>query len=350
MMSIPKISVIVPIYNAEKHLNRCVSSILSQTFVDLELLLIDDGSRDNSKKICDEYAEKDSRVRVFHKLNEGVSSARNLGLDNVHGEWIIFIDADDYWIEDTALKHLYDFAKTNDLDVARGEYISVDIDGNRIEIKDYTSKLTFERKLLSGNSFLKNVVCGEFFLVLCLIKRNAIVGLRFDENQFFLEDMKFYMQMLLRKQRCGYVQYYFYAYRKIAGSASRTFKIHNLKDSLGMCDFFWNMAETTDDGDLSKICRYYSVMMYCWSLQRLANSVSFAHFEDIASVLNLNELYKHTCQRSRHNDVKLNPKVKVILTLTPKYSTYLLKIRALIVHFCKICKNMVPILVFFYKY
>ena len=64
--------------------------------------------------------------------------------------------------------------------------------------------------------------------------------------------------MLLRKQRCGYVQYYFYAYRKIAGSASRTFKIHNLKDSLGMCDFFWNMAETTDDGDLSKICRYYS--------------------------------------------------------------------------------------------
>lgn len=110
------------------------------------------------------------------------------------------------------------------------------------------------------------------------------------------------------------------------------------------------MAETTDDGDLSKICRYYSVMMYYWSLQRLANSVSFAHFEDIASVLNLNELYKRTCQRSRHNDVKLNPKVKVILTLTPKYSTYLLKIRALIVHFCKICKNMVPILVFFYKY
>ena len=104
MMSIPKISVIVPIYNAEKHLNRCVSSILSQTFVDLELLLIDDGSRDNSKKICDEYAEKDSRDRVFHKLNEGVSSARNLGLDNVHGEWIIFIDADDYWIEDTALQ------------------------------------------------------------------------------------------------------------------------------------------------------------------------------------------------------------------------------------------------------
>ena len=95
----PKISVIVPVYKAEKYLHRCVDSILSQTFTDFDLILVDDGSPDNCGVICDEYAQKDNRVRVFHKENGGVSSARNLGLDKAQGEWITFVDSDDY-IED----------------------------------------------------------------------------------------------------------------------------------------------------------------------------------------------------------------------------------------------------------
>lgn len=91
-----KVSVIVPVYNAEHNLRRCVESILNQTFADFELLLIDDGSKDRSGKICDEYAKGDRRIKVFHKANGGVSSARNLGLDNACGEWIAFCDADDY--------------------------------------------------------------------------------------------------------------------------------------------------------------------------------------------------------------------------------------------------------------
>lgn len=92
----PAISVIVPVYNAEKTLRQCVDSILAQEYKDFELLLIDDGSKDNSPAICDEYATKDDRVRVFHKENGGVSSARNVGLDYAQGEWITFIDSDDY--------------------------------------------------------------------------------------------------------------------------------------------------------------------------------------------------------------------------------------------------------------
>lgn len=99
-----KISVIVPVYNVEKYLRRCIDSILTQTFTDFELLLIDDGSKDESGKICDEYARKDERVRVFHKENGGVSSARNVGLDNARGEYISFCDADDWvdwsWLEE----------------------------------------------------------------------------------------------------------------------------------------------------------------------------------------------------------------------------------------------------------
>lgn len=92
----PAISVIVPVYNAEKTLRQCVDSILAQDFKDFELLLVDDGSKDGSPAICDEYAEKDARVRVFHKENGGVSSTRNVGLDHAKGEWITFIDSDDF--------------------------------------------------------------------------------------------------------------------------------------------------------------------------------------------------------------------------------------------------------------
>lgn len=100
------ISIIVPVYNVEKFLHRCIDSILAQTFADFELLLINDGSKDNSGLICDEYAAKDNRVRVFHKENGGASAARNYGLDNATGKYICFIDSDD-WVENNYLETLW---------------------------------------------------------------------------------------------------------------------------------------------------------------------------------------------------------------------------------------------------
>ena len=103
MNQCPKISIIVPIYKTEQYLQRCIDSILAQTFTNFELLLIEDGSPDNSGKICDKYALIDSRIKVYHKENGGVSSARNLGLDHATGEWITFCDSDDWvnkdWLE-----------------------------------------------------------------------------------------------------------------------------------------------------------------------------------------------------------------------------------------------------------
>ena len=90
------ISVIVPVYNVENVLHYCIDSILNQTYKDFELILVDDGSTDKSGNICDEYADKESRIRVFHKENGGVSSARNFGIDNANGDYICFIDSDDY--------------------------------------------------------------------------------------------------------------------------------------------------------------------------------------------------------------------------------------------------------------
>lgn len=101
----PKISVIVPVYNVEQYLPRCIDSILSQTFTDFELLLIDDGSKDASGRICDEYVKQDCRIRVFHKENGGVSSAINLGIEESQGEYIIFVDSDD-WLEPSCYSSL----------------------------------------------------------------------------------------------------------------------------------------------------------------------------------------------------------------------------------------------------
>lgn len=112
----PCISVIVPVYKAEEYLYRCVNSLLGQTFSDFEVILVDDGSPDNSGAICDEYALKDKRVRVIHQPNAGVSMARQKGLDNARGEYVIHADPDD-WVEPDMLKELYAKAKEEDADM-----------------------------------------------------------------------------------------------------------------------------------------------------------------------------------------------------------------------------------------
>ena len=106
----PKISIIVPVYKAETYLSRCLDSIINQTFKNFEVLLIDDGSPDCSGEICDKYAAMDTRIRVLHKENGGVSSARQMGLDNAKGEYTIHADPDD-WVEPNMLEELYKKAK-----------------------------------------------------------------------------------------------------------------------------------------------------------------------------------------------------------------------------------------------
>jgi glycosyltransferase involved in cell wall biosynthesis len=117
----PKVSVIVPVYNVEKYVRQCIESILAQTFTDWELLLVDDGTQDNSGYICDEYAQQDSRIRVFHKKNGGVSSARNLGLENAKGKWITFVDSDDF-IYSNVLCLILETIETNALDILQFDY------------------------------------------------------------------------------------------------------------------------------------------------------------------------------------------------------------------------------------
>lgn len=121
------ISIVVPVYKVEAYLHRCVDSILAQSFTDFELILVDDGSPDNCGKICDEYAEKDKRIRVVHQKNGGLSAARNAGIDIAQGEWISFIDSDD-WIHPDYLRVLYEAATEQGTDISAGSYETVNDD------------------------------------------------------------------------------------------------------------------------------------------------------------------------------------------------------------------------------
>jgi len=126
------ISVIVPVYNVEKYLSKCVESILGQSYQNLEILLIDDGSTDGSGKICDEYAARDSRIKVFHQQNNGPAEARNIGLQKVTGKYIALIDSDDY-IKKDFITELYSHLVNTGADVVQGNYVIVDENGNALE-------------------------------------------------------------------------------------------------------------------------------------------------------------------------------------------------------------------------
>lgn len=111
-----KLSVIVPIYNVEKFLRRCIDSIINQSYSNLEIILVDDGSPDNCGKICDEYAALDNRIKVIHQANGGLSAARNIGIDSATGEYVAFIDSDDY-IASNMYDEMISLMETNDLDI-----------------------------------------------------------------------------------------------------------------------------------------------------------------------------------------------------------------------------------------
>ncbi len=118
------ISVIVPVYNVEKYLDRCIKSIVCQTYSDFELILVDDGSSDNCPKMCDKWAEKDKRVKVIHQVNQGPSTARNAGIREAQGRYIAFVDSDD-WIEKTMLKDLINIIKKYSADIAICNFATV---------------------------------------------------------------------------------------------------------------------------------------------------------------------------------------------------------------------------------
>lgn len=205
----PKISIIVPVYNIQNYLSRCIKSIQSQTFNDFELLLINDGSTDNSGEVCDTYSNKDSRIRVIHKSNEGVSSARNLGIQNAKGEFITFVDGDD-WVETEYLEQLYFNIKDLGCDVAVCGGCDIDEQGKKLR------SYAFEKKqvLQSEETELYDWPYFTYVIHRMLIKKSLIEDVVFDTNLPNGEDTLFLTEVFLKAQNgisfIPYIGYYYF--------------------------------------------------------------------------------------------------------------------------------------------
>ena len=156
-----KLSIIVPVYNAKKYLKKCIDSILKQTYTDFELILIDDGSTDNSGEICDEYAKANSNIRVIHKENEGLVAARKTGLQNALGEYIGFVDSDDY-IDEGMYETLMKPIEKNNADISIGGLVSVNENGVLNELFNKFAEGFYDKKRMTEEVFPKMLYHSGF--------------------------------------------------------------------------------------------------------------------------------------------------------------------------------------------
>lgn len=323
MTKSPQISVIVPIYNVERYIRQCIDSILVQTFTDFELLLIDDGSPDGCPAICDEYAQKDARIRVIHKPNGGISSARNRGIDEACGKWLIFLDSDDTWADPNCLQKLYSYTKKLNLDLVRFEYQAVNEQLEYIEPRSY-NKSNIECRVIDNYELIYYGISGEWFPWLYLLRKEAICGLRFNEQTSFQEDTEFFCRLLAAHElRCGYIDDRMYLYRKRTDSITNTAQISNLKGMLLLCDVFYNESAKIDNERLKRLYIYYSVKMYCRTLNTMSTDEYFPMRKEMGAKLCLSSLQKKALMRKRRNAVAVPRKYLPGLYFSPSVSIWL---------------------------
>lgn len=220
-----KISYIVPVYKVEQYLSQCVESILAQIYSDFEILLVDDGSPDGCPALCDELAAKDSRIVVLHKENGGLSDARNAGLKKATGDYVVFIDGDDFWIRNDSLKKLVAIASEHkELD-----FIGFNCNYYYPDSNKMTAWVPYADELANPTDKNKVTVAlvksGTFPMSACikLLKRDFLIenGLFFKKGQI-AEDIPWFINVLDATSKCCFVNEYIYAYRQnVAGSITK---------------------------------------------------------------------------------------------------------------------------------
>lgn len=226
------VSIIVPVYNTEKYLKRCVDSLLIQSYHDIEILLINDGSTDSSPIICDEYVSKDSRVRVFHTKNGGVSTARNRGIQEAKGEWILFVDSDDFVEPNYVCAFLKNNPDHNSLILQNFRTVNENgVYTTGIYNEDSNAKLTTAQGIVRYGLFLNGFICSKLYNRGILIKN----GIKFPLNISYKEDMIFLLKYLLHTESIEYVNgcgYNYFTHTNSLSSSSHSPELLNSTLSL----------------------------------------------------------------------------------------------------------------------
>lgn len=248
-----KISIIVPVYNVQEYLNECVNSVLKQSYENLELILVDDGSTDGCSTMCDEFAIKDARVRVIHKPNGGLSDARNIGLLQAKGKYVCFLDSDDYYNNIQFFEKVIDRFEMKPVDILCHQRQRF-IDGtpetmmfpepyNRFEIEEVNYGALIES--LSSNDRLDANASMKFF------KRSFLV----DNDLFFKkgivsEDIEWFMRVLLKAQSMAVTNEVGYCYRLRTTSISHNIKFKNVQDLFSSIENYAVLYEHHEDAAL----------------------------------------------------------------------------------------------------
>ena len=214
-----KVSIIIPVYNATDSIRKMLDSILAQTLHEFEVLMIDDGSTDESGRILEEYSAKDKRFKVFHKLNEGVAMARQMGVDNAKGEFCIHADADD-WMDPTMLEELYAKAKAEDADVVIGDYLVCSKQGETV-CKQQLSELSPEQVL---QDMFDNKLFGALWHKLVRTDLYRKYNARFFKGINHCEDLLIWVQLLQHQEvKVSYLPKAYYHYVVNDNSITRHF-------------------------------------------------------------------------------------------------------------------------------
>lgn len=271
-----KISVLVPLYNVEKYLRRCLDSILKQTFSDLEILCMDDGSTDSSGTILDEYANKDSRIKVIHKKNTGYGNTMNQAISMASGEYIGIVESDDYIAADMYEK-LYAAADRWDLDIVKTDFYKLwEQDDGTIRtvycaLTDHAGmygrvlKPYCEKEAYFMEKFTWNALYRRSFISKYGIQYNETSGASFQDNGFWFQTFYFAKRVMFLKQA-----FYYYKQDNMASSINCDRKVYAMKDEYDFIrDFLTKQGE--QDKIFYKICFYFRIQGYIYTLNMLAN-------------------------------------------------------------------------------
>lgn len=211
----PKVSIIVPIYNVGQYLTKCIESLINQTLEDIEIILVDDGATDNSTEICDEYALRDNRIKVIHKQNGGLSDARNTGIDVAKGEYLAFLDSDD-WIEPNFYEYLYNVIQREQADIVQCDYIEAYNEDIVIQFNECIKENMYTGvealTLLYGPEYIRTVIaCSKIY------KKELFVGIRFPKGKIHEDEFTTY-KLLHKASKVVDSNVKMYYYRQREGS------------------------------------------------------------------------------------------------------------------------------------
>ena len=271
-----KISVIVPVYKVEKYLPACIESVLAQTFPDFELLLVDDGSPDNSGAICDEYAARDSRVRVFHKPNGGVTSARRLGVERSRAEWIFLLDGDD-WLDPQCLEKMRERAEETDADYVVGDFYIDDDCGNTIRERIFDDFGVATQKEFLDYCFSHS----DFYITGRLFRKRALDGVfeKIPPHITFGEDNVMQCLMIFNLKRFAKLNFKVLHYVQRSGSVCNSMRAADLRTRAEAVDFVADLVR-----ERCVLSGKFREVFFGWLAQeagRLALSGAFLRSEKI---------------------------------------------------------------------